>query len=98
MTTRKQTQRLLQGAAFSAALLLVAAPAALADPGGLPSTNFEHAASVVNTPMPALSNAPKPDACFLAAPEAAADFSAWRAPSNTPALAAAAMGSNGSTQ
>jgi hypothetical protein len=32
MTTRNQTRRLLQGATFSATLLLVTAPAALAGP------------------------------------------------------------------
>ena len=99
MTTRKQTQRLLQGAAFSAALLLVAAPAALADPAGLPSTNFEQAApAVMNTPMPALSNAPKPDACFLVSSDGFANFSARQVSSNAPGLAAAAIGSNGSRQ
>lgn len=92
MTTRKQTQRLLQGAALSTVLLLVATPAALADSTGLPSTNLEHAApAVVNTPMPALSNAPKPDACFLVSSDGFANFSAGQAPSNTPALAASGI-------
>ena len=99
MTTRTQMNRILQGVALSAALLLVAAPAALADPAGLPSANFEHATpAVVNTPMPALSNAPKPDACFLVSSDGFANFSARQVSSNAPGLAAAAIGSNGSRQ
>jgi len=47
MTTGNQTRRLLQSAAFSVALLLVTAPAALADPGGLPTRDLGH------TPVPA---------------------------------------------
>ena len=47
MTTRNQTRQLLQGAAFSAALLLVTAPAALADPHGYHAA-LEHRACDVD--------------------------------------------------
>jgi hypothetical protein len=96
MTTRNQTRRMLQSAAFFAALLLVAAPAALAAPQGYSAALG--APAVVNTPMPALSNAPKPDVCFLSSPGAFANVSASKIPSTTSALAAADINSTGSTR
>jgi hypothetical protein len=90
---------MLQSAAFSAALLLVAAPAALAAPQGYSAALGAPAApAVLNTPMPALSNAPKPDACFLSSPGAFANVSPPQMPSTTSALAAADINSTGSTR
>jgi hypothetical protein len=76
MTTGNQTRRLLQSAAFSVALLLVTAPAALADPGGLPTRDLGHTpVASMNTDVPSLAqNAPKPDGDFLSC------HSAWHAP------------------
>jgi hypothetical protein len=47
MTTRNQTRQLLQGVVISAALLLVTAPAALADPQGYRAV-LEHRACAVD--------------------------------------------------
>src|SRR3981081_1530817 len=77
MTTGNQTRRLLQSAAFSVALLLVVPPpAALADPGGLPTRDLGHTpVASMNTDVPSLAqNAPKPDGDFLSC------HSAWHAP------------------
>ena len=76
MTTGNQTRRLLQSAAFSVALLLVTAPAALAHPGRLPSRDLGHTAvAIMNTDVLSLEqNAPKPDGDFLSC------HSAWHAP------------------
>ena len=59
----KQTQRLLRGAALSAAMLMLAASVALAEPReyGLVDPN--------TLPQVELSNPPKPDADFLSSPE-----------------------------
>jgi hypothetical protein len=88
MITDNQTRRLLRGAALSAALLLMAAPAALADPQGYRSMDFSSTApAIVNRDIPLPSrNAPKPDACWLSSHETFADFDARRPPSNIPAV------------
>jgi|HubBroStandDraft_1064217.scaffolds.fasta_scaffold619106_2 hypothetical protein len=67
MIIDNQARRLLRSAAFSAALLLMAASPALADPQEYALMNSRPAAAaVVNTLPPVeLRNAPKPDADFL---------------------------------
>jgi hypothetical protein len=71
MTTNNQARRLLHGTALSIALLLTAAPAALADAQGSRSLDLAPAATIANTPAPpAAQNAPKPDACYLSSARA----------------------------
>jgi hypothetical protein len=68
MITDNQAQRLVRSAALSAALLLMAAPIALADSQGYGSTDFR---PIANTDVaPASGNAPKPDACYLSSTHA----------------------------
>lgn len=88
MITDNQARRLLRGAALSAALLLMVAPAALADPRGYRSMDFSPTAPAIVNPdiAPPSRNAPKPDACWLSSPETFADFDARRRPSNTLAV------------
>ena len=53
MITENQTRQLLRGAALSAAMLLIAAPAAFARPPGYLYRDFEHTAPVVaRAPVP----------------------------------------------
>jgi hypothetical protein len=71
MTTNNQARRLLRGTALSIALLLMAAPATLADAQGYRSLDLAAAAAIANTPAsPAAQNAPKPDACYLSSAHA----------------------------
>ena len=71
MTSFSQARRLLRSAAFSAAILLTAAPVALADPQGYQSMDVQATApATVEIPTPELHNAPAPDAEFLSSPEA----------------------------
>jgi hypothetical protein len=71
MTSLSQARQLLRSAAFSAVILLAAAPTALADPQGYLSMRVQPTASAtVETPTPELHNAPAPDAEFLSSPEA----------------------------
>jgi hypothetical protein len=71
MTSLSQARQLLRNAAFSAAILLTAAPAALADPQGYLSMGVQPTARAsVETPTSELHNAPAPDAEFLSSPEA----------------------------
>lgn len=97
MITNNQTRRLLRAAALSAVLLLMAAPAALADPQGYELPNPRPVASVLgNTPSSVeLSNAPKPDACWLSSSKAFADIAARRPPSNTPTMPTAGYAGGG---
>ena len=76
----KQTKWLLRGAALSAAMLMLAASVALADPReyGLVDPN--------TVPPMELSNAPKPGADFLSSPEVCAGFAARRSLNSTPAV------------
>jgi hypothetical protein len=97
MTTSSQTRWWLHGVAVSAALLMMTAPAAQADPARSLSTDVETAPTIVNTPVPVpLSNAPKPDACWLSSPDAFANFKARQMPNDKPARAASGISSNGS--
>src|SRR5580700_11018808 len=71
MTSLSQARRLLRNTAFSAAILLTAAPAALADPQGYQSMGVQPTApATVETPSPELQNAPAPGPEFLSSPEA----------------------------
>ncbi|SRR5258707_9749187 len=75
MTSLSQARRLLRSAAFSAAILLTAAPAALADPQAYLSMGVQPTApATVATPSSELHNAPAPDAEFLSSPEAWGDL------------------------
>jgi hypothetical protein len=83
MITDKQTQRLPRGVALSAALLLMAAPAALADPQGYGFANPRPVASAAVNALPSveLDNPPKPDADFLSS------TSTWDAQARSPRIA-----------
>ena len=83
MITDKQARQLLHGAAFSAALLLMAAPAALADPQGYGFANPRPVASAAVNALPSveLDNPPKPDADFLSS------TSTWDAQARSPRIA-----------
>ena len=70
MTNLSQVRRLLHTAAFSAAILLTAVPAALADPQAYLSTGGQPTAPATVE----LQNAPAPDAEFLSSPEAWEDL------------------------
>jgi len=71
MTSFSQARRLLRSAAFSAAILLTAAPVALADPQGYQSMDVQPTAPATMTmPTSELHNAPAPGAEFLSSPEA----------------------------
>ena len=92
MTNLSQARRLFRNAAFSAAILLTAAPAALADPAGgyLPTVVQPAAPGVVE-----LENAPAPGPEFLSSPHA---WDELAVPSQTaPQPAVLSQGSGGLT-
>lgn len=65
MTGVSQTRVLLRNAAISAAIFLMAVPAALADPAGSASMDLTVTTPATASALPPLSNAPKPGASFL---------------------------------
>jgi hypothetical protein len=74
MTTYNQARQLLRRTALSAAMLLVAAPAALADPPGYLFQDFDGTApATVSAPIPPQRNAANQEAARLASTRAFAD-------------------------
>src|SRR5258708_2206057 len=65
MTGVSQTRVLLRSAAVSAAIFLMAVPAALADPAGSASMDLAATTQATVSTLPPPSNAPKPGASFL---------------------------------
>ena len=91
MTNLSQARRLLCSAAFSATILLIAAPAALADPaGGYLTADVQPAAPAVVE----LDNAPAPGPEFLSSPHA---WDELGGSSQTAPAAASGQGSGGLT-
>jgi hypothetical protein len=80
MTIDNQARQLLLGAALCGVLLLMATPAAQADPLGNAFANPRPVTPVLVNSLPQveLGNAPKPEACFLSVPKAWADFATQR--------------------
>ena len=76
MTTNNHARQLLRRAALSAAMLLVAAPAALADPPGYLFEDFEQVAVAV-------ASAPVPPQQSNAANQEATRLASARGPANT---------------